>query len=216
MQVLGISGSPVKNSNTDRLVKTVLEATGLDYEFIKLSEYDIHPCRACLGCAGDNICKQQDDWYIIENKIKECAALVIGGYPTYGTLDSRTKMLTERMYSMHHQRMLNKGKIGAALAVGVGRGIPSVDNAADQIAAFMEMEGINVVGKLSGTGNVSCLSCGYGGTCRISGVPFLFGKGAVPSKDKYTAIEDQKDVIEKANEIGHKIREILIDINSTR
>lgn len=210
--MLGISGSPVKNSNTDRLVKTVLEAKGLDYEFIKLSEYDIHPCRACLGCAGDNTCKQKDDWHIIENKIKECEALVIGGYPTYGTLDSRTKMLTERMYSMHHQKMLNKGKIGVAVAVGVGRGIPSVDHAVDQIAAFMEMEGFNVIGKLSGTGNVSCLSCGYGGTCKISGVPHLFGKGAVPSKDKYTAIEDQKDVIEKANEIGHKIRESFIKI----
>lgn len=209
MRVLGISGSPVKNSNTDRLVKTVLEATGLDYEFIKLSEYDIHPCRACLGCAGDNTCKQKDDWHIIENKIKECAALVIGGYPAYGTLDSRTKMLTERMYSMHHQKMLNKGKIGVAVGVGVGRGIPSVDNAVNQIVAFMEMEGINVIGKLSGTGNVSCLSCGYGGTCKISAVPLLFGKGAVPSKDKYTAIEDQKDVIEKANEIGRNIREIL-------
>ncbi len=67
MQVLGISGSPVKNSNTDRLVRTVLEATGLDYEFIKLSGYDIHPCRACLGYAGDNTCKQKDDWHIIEN-----------------------------------------------------------------------------------------------------------------------------------------------------
>lgn len=74
--MLGISGSPVNNSNTDRLVKIVLEATGLDYEFIKLSEYDIHPCR-------------------------------------------------------------------------------------------------------------------YGGTCMISGVPLLFGQGAVPSRDKYTAIEDQ-------------------------
>ncbi len=34
-----------------------------------------------------------------------------------------------------------KGKIGAAVAVGVGRGIPSLDNAVEQIAAFMEMEG---------------------------------------------------------------------------
>ncbi|MFZ3168752.1 MAG: NAD(P)H-dependent oxidoreductase [Candidatus Methanoperedens sp.] len=76
MQVLGISGSPVNNSNTDRLVKTVLEATGLDYEFIKLSEYYIHPCRACLGCARDNICKQPDDWHIVENKIKECSIKV--------------------------------------------------------------------------------------------------------------------------------------------
>ncbi|CAG0987492.1 hypothetical protein METP2_02359 [Methanosarcinales archaeon] len=209
MQVLGISGSPVNNSNTDRLVKTVLEATGLDYEFIKLSEYNIHPCRACLGCARDNICRQKDDWHIVENKIKECAALVIGGYPTYGTLDSRTKMLTERMYSMHHQRMLNKGKIGVAVAVGVGRGIPGVDHAADQIAAFMQMEGINVIGKVSGTGNIACLSCGYGGTCGISGVPLLFGKGAVPSKDKYISIEGQKDIIEKAKEIGQKIREML-------
>ncbi len=212
MKVLGISGSPVKNSNTDRLVKTVLEATGLDYEFIKLSEYDIHPCRACLGCAKDNICKQKDDWHIVENKIKECAALVIGGYPTYGTLDSRTKMLTERMYSMHHQKMLNKDKTGVAVAVGVGRGIPSADNAAEQIAAFMKLEGFNVIGKLSGTGNVSCLSCGYGGICRISAVPHLFGQGALPSKDKYAAIEDQKDVMENANEIGNKIRESFIKI----
>lgn len=106
--------------------------------------------------------------------------------------------------------MLNKGKIGVAVAVGIGRGIPSVDNAANQIATFMGMEGINVIGKLSGTGNVSCLSCGYGGTCRISAVPLLFGQGAAPSKDKYTAIESQKDVIDKANEIGNKIRDILV------
>lgn len=80
----------------------------------------------------------------------------------------------------------------------------------DQIAAFMQMEGINVIGKVSGTGNIACLSCGYGGTCGISGVPLLFGKGAVPSKDKYISIEGQKDVIEKANEIGQKIMEMLV------
>ena len=36
--VLGISGSPVKNSNTDRLIKAVLAATGLEFEFVKLSQ----------------------------------------------------------------------------------------------------------------------------------------------------------------------------------
>ena len=39
----------------------------------------------------------------------------------------------------------------------------------------------------------------------------MFGQGAVPSKDKYVAIEEQKDVIEKANEMGHKIRDMLIN-----
>lgn len=37
-KVIGISGSPVKNSNTDRLVKTILESSGLPHEFVKLSQ----------------------------------------------------------------------------------------------------------------------------------------------------------------------------------
>lgn len=63
MKVLGVSGSPIENSNTDRIVQTVLEATGLDYEFIKLSDLIFAPCKACLGnvpcvkCENNNDCK---------------------------------------------------------------------------------------------------------------------------------------------------------------
>ncbi len=32
LQIIGTSGSPIKNSNTDRLVGTILEATGLEKE----------------------------------------------------------------------------------------------------------------------------------------------------------------------------------------
>ena len=37
-QILGISGSPIKNSNTDRLIEAVLESSGLQTEFAKLSD----------------------------------------------------------------------------------------------------------------------------------------------------------------------------------
>ena len=37
-QIVGISGSPIKNSNTDRLIQTVLESSGLSTEFVKLSK----------------------------------------------------------------------------------------------------------------------------------------------------------------------------------
>ena len=30
MKVIGVSGSPIKNSNTDRVIKAVLEATGVE------------------------------------------------------------------------------------------------------------------------------------------------------------------------------------------
>ena len=45
--VLGISGSPVVDSNTDRVVRAILEASGLEPEFVKLSASHIGPCRAC-------------------------------------------------------------------------------------------------------------------------------------------------------------------------
>ena len=59
-QILGVSGSPIKNSNTDRLVKAVLDASGLASEFVKLSKIQVRPCIACLGCKADNVCKVQD------------------------------------------------------------------------------------------------------------------------------------------------------------
>ena len=48
-QIVGISGSPIKNSNTDRLIQTVLESSGLSTEFVKLSKINVRPCIACLG-----------------------------------------------------------------------------------------------------------------------------------------------------------------------
>lgn len=53
VQILGISGSPIKNSNTDRLVQAVLNSSGLSSEFIKLSKINVRPCVACLGCKKD-------------------------------------------------------------------------------------------------------------------------------------------------------------------
>jgi len=48
VEILGISGSPVKNSNTDRLVKLVQDSTGLKSEFIKLFDCKIEPCHVCM------------------------------------------------------------------------------------------------------------------------------------------------------------------------
>ena len=61
VQVLGISGSPVPNSNTDRAVNYILDHTGLETEFVKLSDLELQPCRACLGCVKSNQCVIDDD-----------------------------------------------------------------------------------------------------------------------------------------------------------
>ena len=69
-QIVGISGSPFKNSNTDRLIQTVLESSGLSTEFVKLSKINVRPCIACLGCKKDNIYEVKDDFPELAEKVR--------------------------------------------------------------------------------------------------------------------------------------------------
>ena len=69
--ILDFSGSPVKNSNTNRLVRAVL------------SRLKVKPCIACLGCTEDNICKVKDNFSDHAEKVKKASAIFIGGYPPY-------------------------------------------------------------------------------------------------------------------------------------
>ena len=131
VEIVGISGSPVKNSSTDRLVKLVLDSTGLKSEFIKLSNCTIEACNACMiddpkwgrifPCQLDNQCTIRDDFQKIRPKLLGSDALVIGGYPSYGSVDARTKTFLERLFSLDHcafrGRPLMTGKLGVSIAV---------------------------------------------------------------------------------------------------
>ena len=137
-QILGISGSPIKNSNTDRLVQAVLAASGLKSEFVKLSRINVRPCIACLGCKEDNICKVKDDFPDLAEKVRRAGALVVGGYCPYGSVDAFTKAFLERLFSQRHQHGLNRGKLAVVVTTGIGRGAPGVAEANAQIAHASE------------------------------------------------------------------------------
>ncbi|MHA2328792.1 MAG: flavodoxin family protein [Candidatus Hodarchaeales archaeon] len=119
IKILGVSGSPIPNSNTDRAVKGVLEFSGIESEFVKLSEIDVKPCQACKRCVNDNICKVVDDFPALANKIREAEALVIGAYCPYRMIDAYTKAFLERLWSMRHVRNLNAGKQVVIIVTGI-------------------------------------------------------------------------------------------------
>src|SRR3972149_10889373 len=105
MKVLGVSGSPVYDSNTDRALKVALEATGIETEFVKLVEYKITPCRACIGCVNTNRCvNTNDDGIMLAEKVKEADALIIACYTPYSSMDSLTKPLLESLYPLDPRR----------------------------------------------------------------------------------------------------------------
>jgi multimeric flavodoxin WrbA len=203
-QILGISGSPIKNSNTDRLVQAVLDASGLKAEFVKLSRINVRPCIACLGCKEDNICKVKDDFPELAQKVRHAGALVVGGYCPYGSVDGFTKAFLERLFSMRHQHGLSRGKLAVVVTTGIGRGAPGVAEANEQIAHALKMEGMEVLGQLQGIGNPECLVCGFGESCPMSALPWVFGEDTTVTPEKFCRVEDQ-EVWGQAQELGREI-----------
>ncbi len=213
MKIIGISGSPIPNSNTDQAVKAVLAATGIENEFIKLSDYSFEPCRACLKCASTNMCVLKDFASELGQKVKDADALVVGGYVAYGTLDGRTKSFLERLYCLHHQKNYLKGK---AAGIVITSGVPAcdpypplADNAASVVSGFMDAEGMNVLGTVKVTGNFSCIRCGYGDDCGLSGIKAIYGPEATVAGTKINNFEEQPDVVSDAVSLGKKIADNL-------
>lgn len=208
-QVIGISGSPIRNSNTDRMVQAVLDNTGLETDFIKLSTLRVQPCIACLGCAGDNLCKVKDDFQEIAEKVKYAGAIVVGGYPPYATIDAFTKAFLERLFSLRHQNGLNRGKLAVTVVTGIGRGAPGLEEASTQLGQALTMEGMEVLGQLKVIGNAECMVCGYGQSCPMSALPWVFGDDTEITPDKFCQVEEQKEIWQQAQDLGKEISDRL-------
>ena len=83
MKVLGICGSFRDESNTNKLVKKVAEASGCEHELIYLAQKDIKPCTGCAHCMmNDGECAVKDDMQGIYEKLMQADALIVGA-PTY-------------------------------------------------------------------------------------------------------------------------------------
>jgi multimeric flavodoxin WrbA len=201
MKILGISGSCRKQetSGTYKLVQTVLENTGLDYELISLKGKTISGCIACLGCAADNVCKVKDDMEGLREKIVEADAYVIGAPNYYSTLNAITHAFIERWFQFRHQEGdLLWGKLGVAVGVG---GMAGSYPAAD-IEKFFMYSFVETVASVTGQGAASCYTCGYGETCKVGVPTMLYGEDVKITPDMVPDVSKQAVVMQAAIEAG--------------
>ena len=215
-KVLGVSGSPIPNSNTDRALQSVLVATGLETEFVKLSDYTVAPCKACLGCVKTNRCTIQDDGILLAEKVKAADALVIAGFTPYATIDARTKAFMERLYPLRHRKGFMAGKPGAAIITSATpenheQMPPVADLAVQAIACYMMEEGMQFVGALKLQGNVPCVRCGFGDECPMSGVKMIYGPTATVDCVGINQFEQQASHMDDAQALGQKIAAALLN-----
>lgn len=208
MKILGIAGSPRKNeqSGVHKLVQTVLENTGIDYDIISLKGKKISGCIACLGCVKDNICKVEDDLAELRDKIVEADAYVIGAPNYYSTFNAATHAFLERWFQFRHQEGNTLwGKLGVAIGVGGTTG----QFPADDIEKFLLYNFIETVAKVSGQGAASCYTCGHGENCKV-GIPILLhGEGVKITDDIIPDVTKQTEVMEAAVNAGKLLGERL-------
>ena len=215
VQVVGISGSPIPTSNTDRAVKRILELSGLTSQFVKLSDLELVPCRACLGCVKTNQCVVQDDGPALAELFHGASAFVLGGYTPYSSLDARTKAFMERMYCHRHRIGGNAHKFGVAVITtacppGVQGMPPAAETATSQIGFWMLEEGMTNLGTMVIQGNAPCIRCGYGDDCSYSGIKMVFGPEASVASVGVKTFEQDAALLAAAEELAKKLREAVI------
>jgi multimeric flavodoxin WrbA len=208
LKILGISGSPRSEeaSGVHKLVKTVLENTGIDYELVSLRGKKISGCIACLGCAKDNVCKVNDDMAPLRDKLIEADSFVIGAPNYYSTLNAVTHAFIERWFQFRHQAgNLLWGKLGVAVGVGGMDGLPPVAD----IERFFLYSFIETVAKVNGQGAAACYSCGFGKTCPV-GIPLMVhGKGVKITPETIPDVTKQPGVMSAAADAGRLLGDRL-------
>jgi multimeric flavodoxin WrbA len=170
--ILGISASGRKDGVTSAAVKAILEATGLEYEYVSLAGKRIGGCIGCTACAGDNVCKVQDDWNEIGEMMRRAKAIVFGAPNYSGRMNALGHACWERAFCFRHREVFSlAGKLGVSVSVEYeGHNAVKAD-----IEYFMTLHKMAVVETVSAKGYSQCFTCGYGQNCGVGNVVRLHG-----------------------------------------
>lgn len=113
MEIVYISGSPRRRSNTDYLLKYALSITG--GQFLKLTDFRIEPCKACRDCRGLAQCLINDDMNKIRQILLNSDGIVLGSPVYFNSVSAQLKTFMDRTYCLIGRL---KNKIGGAIVVG--------------------------------------------------------------------------------------------------
>lgn len=96
--ILAISASHRKSGNTDEMLDIFIDEISKSnlVEKIKLIDYDLNICKACLDCHQDGSCTIDDDIFNLYKKIERAEGLVISSPIYFASITSALKILIDR------------------------------------------------------------------------------------------------------------------------
>lgn len=117
MKIIGISGSPRKEGNTEILVRKALKVClkqGAEIQFLPLSVFSIAPY-------GEKDYKKADFFPEIASDLKLADGIIVGSPTHFASVSGQLKILFDRTVSLRRDGYKLSGKVGGAIAVGGAR-----------------------------------------------------------------------------------------------
>ena len=204
MYILGICGSPIKDSNTEVMLREGLKAAegkGAKTEICTVDGKRIEDCRQCNWCMAKQTegiyCAIKDDMEALFPKILDADALLVASPVYLARLSGHLARVLDRMRCLHHGKHYAgslKHKVGAAIAVSWWRNSGIETTLASIHWAFLTYQ---IVIAVPGPG------FSFGG----AGVSSLSGTGAFDPKDKHQVLQDVYG-LKTARETGESLLEL--------
>ena len=210
MKILGFSsGSTGREGNVDRMVKAILDKSGHESEFIKLTDLSFSGCKGCVQlCAGPQVCKLEDDAQQYYEKILEADAVVIGSPVYMNTVNATVTAFIERFYGYRHKDIQIAGKP----FVTVVGGAMMVDEAQEDIQKMLSVYEADVINSITFKSTVPpCFKCGRHRECKIGGAYMMFGEDAKDmtiTKEMFNRWEDDKETVAAIEGASELLRNI--------
>ena len=127
MRVIGFSGSPRKDANTDRLVAHVLagaRTAGAETGFFRIADLNIKGCISCYYCKSHDTCSIKDDMQGLYKEIHAADAVVIGSPVYMGQMSGQTKTFIDRLLPLLNADFTTRLKKHPALVFVFTQGQP--------------------------------------------------------------------------------------------
>ena len=121
MRIVAVCGSFREESNTNKLIRTVAEASGIECEFIELGGLKIQPCSGCSMCMmNEGVCPIDDDMQAVYPRLLAADAIVFASPIYWFTYSAQLKLCIDRMYALNSKQghALRGKKVGVVLTYG--------------------------------------------------------------------------------------------------
>ncbi len=158
MTILGIMGSPRRQSNTEILLDAALAGAkemGAEVEKVVVSEVKVSPCREIYACLKDGNCAIKDDMQWLYEKLLQADHVVFASPIFFYGLTSQAKAIVDRCQALWVRRHIlgmrredSRMRRGVFISVGATQGSKLFDGAVLTVKYFFDAIGLRYAGDL--------------------------------------------------------------------